>query len=169
MSIQNAVPQELYEYMCADYENALANIERIKSGIKDAKALGDLSENATYDNLMVEKSTCERQVRINHEFLMSCEVLSAKELVEKYPMLFAKVKVVITDLFKEISEECIIIPTSNIDVRIKNAVRVVDSIGMAIINMEAGEKHILLKRDNVLIEILDIEQYSDGSLEYKDE
>lgn len=170
MSIENAVPYEVYNIMCADQERAEANLERIKSDLADAKALGDLSENATYDNLMIEKSTCSRQLRTNGEFLRTCEVLTEEELLEKYPLLFATITLTVMDVLHEITEQEEVVLTSNIDIRLKGAIRVVDTIGESLVrNYESKQARIIFKKENIIVEIANVVPYKTGCLVFSNE
>lgn len=155
--------------MCNDIDNATSTLEVINADLKDAIALGDLSENATYDNLIVEKRTLTHQLQKNKEFIKTCEVLTPEELVVKYPWLYARIKIRLTDVSTEKTEECTVVPTADIDVRLKDAVRAVDPIGKVLLETKSPDGFIRIRRENIIMEILEVEPYTAGSLVFEAE
>ncbi|MEG0022306.1 MAG: transcription elongation factor GreA [Bacilli bacterium] len=110
--------------------------EENKIALKEARALGDLSENAEYDAARNEQAVIEGRINELENVLDNCTVIAASQITGKEVTLGTSVKLEFVE-DKEI-ETYLLVGTKEADV-FENKISTKSPIGMAIVGKKVGD------------------------------
>lgn len=163
------VPRKVFDRMLSILERDENKLQVLSEEIKEAKEYGDLSENATYDNLCTQQRALMSVHSKNERALDMIECVEDSEIANCDDNLFKTFTYVVTNMSQDIEIETktsILIPP--LDIGIENGVYITSRIGSSLSKLERKDAEAQIKLDDSIIQIklLKVVAYDEGKIKF---
>lgn len=157
MPTENVMTQDSYNKLKRERDELISQRPEIAERLKEARAFGDLSENAEYDVAKEEQAKLEERILKLSERLRTATIIKDEDLTLDHVSLGLTVKV--REIKSKIEESYSIVDATDID-PFSDPIRVSveSSVGKALVGSKVGDKVEVAVPDgkSLRMEILEI-------------